>query len=502
MEFSVKSGNPEKQRTACLVLGVYESRRLTPPAEQFDTAAEGFLGNVLRRGDLEGKPGQTLLLVNTPATLCDRVLLVGCGRERDLDDRRYKQIIAAAVHTLNDTGATEAVSYLTDLNVRGRDVAWKVRLAVEVSEDVLYRYDETRSRKDAPRRPLKRIVLAVPSRRELPLGEQAVREGAAVAEGMKLARDLGNLPPNICTPEYLAQRAALLAGSSPKFALNVLERADMETLGMGCLVAVARGSRRPPKLIALEWHGAADARQKPVVLVGKGITFDTGGISLKPGPDMDLMKFDMCGAAGVLGTMSAIAALDLPLNVVAVVPAVENMPGGEASRPGDIVTSLSGQTVEILNTDAEGRLVLCDAITWAEQRYEPVTLVDVATLTGACVIALGAHPHGLFSNHGPLANELLDAGRETHDRAWELPLWEDYQDGLDSNFADMANVGPREGGVITAACFLARYTKKLHWAHLDIAGTAWKTGKQKGATGRPVPLLTRFLINRAAAARD
>jgi len=501
MEFSVKSGNPEKQRTGCLVLGVYESRRLTPAAEQFDAAADGFLGNVLRRGDLEGKAGQTLLLVNAPQSLCDRVLLVGCGRERDLDDRRYRQIITAATHQLNETGATEAVSYLSDLSVKGRDTAWKVRIAVETTEEALYRFDELKSKKDQPRRPLKRIVLSVPSRRELPVGERAVSEGLAIANGVKLARDLGNLPPNICNPSHLAERARTLAQSSERFSCKVLERADMEALGMGALLAVTRGAHTPPKLIALEWRGG-EADAKPIALVGKGVTFDSGGISLKPGADMDQMKFDMCGAASVLGTLSAIAELQLPLNVVGVIPTVENMPGGDATRPGDIVTTLSGQTVEILNTDAEGRLILCDALSWTEQTYEPATVVDIATLTGACVVALGHFPHGLFSNHGPLANELLDAGRAEHDRAWEMPLWEDYQEGLDSNFADIANIGPREGGAITAACFLARFTRKLHWAHLDIAGTAWKTGKAKGATGRPVPLLTRFLIERAAATRD
>ncbi len=501
MEFSVKSGNPEKQRTACLVLGVYESRRLSPAAEQFDAACDGFLANLLRRGDLEGKAGQSLLLLHNPhAPLCDRVLLVGCGRERDLDDRRYRQTIAAAASALHDTGATEAVCYLSDLNVKGRDTAWKVRQAVEVIEETLYRFDELKSRKDQPRRPLKRITLSVPSRRELPAGEQAVHEGLAVAAGVKLARDLGNLPPNICNPAHLAERARQLGQAYPGLAVRVLERDAMQDLGMGALLAVAQGSSQTPRLIALE-HRGGDPDAKPVALVGKGVTFDSGGISLKPGADMDQMKFDMCGAASVLGVMAAVAALALPLNVVGVIAAVENMPSGTAARPGDVVTSLSGQTIEILNTDAEGRLVLCDALTWTEQIYEPAALIDIATLTGACVIALGNHPHGLFSNHPPLAHDLLDAGRRAFDRAWELPLWDEYQEGLDSNFADMANVAGREGGAITAACFLWRFTRKLHWAHLDIAGTAWKTGKAKGATGRPVPLLAQYLLDRAATAR-
>ncbi len=496
MEFTVKSGNPEKQRTACLVLGVYESRRLTPTAEQFDAACGGYLGNLLRRGDLEGKPGQSLLLFNVPEALCERVLLIGCGREREVDDRRFRKIAAHAATVLNDTGATEAVVYLTDLAVKGRDLNWKIRQIVEAVEESRYRFDQLKSKKDAPRRLLRKIILSVPGRRELPGGEQAVREGVAIAAGAALVKDLGNLPPNICTPAYLAEQAQALARQLPTLRVEVLEEADMERLGMGALLAVTRGSAQPAKLIRLDYRQGPAAR-KPYVLVGKGVTFDTGGISLKPREDMDEMKYDMCGAASVLGTLRACAELKLPLNVIGLIPAVENMPGGRATRPGDIVTSLSGQTIEILNTDAEGRLILCDTLTYAE-RAEPAAVVDIATLTGACIIALGRHPHGLFSNHPPLSHALQAAGHAAYDRVWELPLWEDYQELLDSNFADMANVGGKDAGAITAACFLSRFAKKFHWAHLDIAGTAWKTGKAKCATGRPVPLLTQYLLDRVA----
>ena len=495
MEFSVKSGNPEKQRTACIVLGVYEPRRLSPPAEQLDKATNGFLSNLLRRGDLEGKVGQTLLLHNVPELLCDRVLLVGCGRERDFNDTQYRKVIAQAAKTLNDTGAMEAVSYLTELHLKGHDTYWKVRQAVETTEDALYRFDQLKSKKDSERRPLRKLTFNVPSRRDLANGEQAVRDGVAIASGVKLAKELGNLPPNICTPSYLADRALELAKKHKQIKVQVLEKADMEKLGMGALLSVARGTRQPPKLITLEYRGAKD--EKPVALVGKGITFDSGGISIKPAANMDEMKFDMCGAASVLGVLSACAQMQLPVNVVGVIPTTENLPGGEATRPGDIVTSLSGQTIEILNTDAEGRLILCDALTYCE-RYEPAAVIDIATLTGACVIALGKHASGLLSNHSPLAHDLLNAGKVSGDRAWELPLWEDYQEQLKSNFADMANVGGREGGAITAACFLSRFAKKFHWAHLDIAGTAWKSGEQKGATGRPVPLLMQYLLDRCA----
>ena len=499
MEFTVKSGNPEKQRTACLVLGIYEARRLTPAAEQFDSACGGYLGNLLRRGDLEGKPGQSLLLLNVPEALCERVLLVGCGREREVDDRRFHQIAAHTATALNETGATEATVYLTDLAVKGRDLNWKIRQIIDAVEDSQYRFDRLKSKKDAPRRPLRKIILSVPGRRELPDGEQAVREGAAIAAGVKLFKDLGNLPPNLCTPAFLAEQARVLAGEFPALRATVLDEAELERLGMGALLAVSRGSAQPAQLIRLE-HRQGPATRKPQILIGKGVTFDSGGISLKPGEGMDEMKYDMCGAASVLGALRACAELQLPLNVIGLIPAVENMPGGQATRPGDIVTSLSGQTIEILNTDAEGRLILCDALTYAE-RDEPAAVIDIATLTGACIIALGRHPHGLFSNHPPLAHALQAAGHTAYDRVWELPLWDDYQEALDSNFADMANVaGNRDGGAIIAACFLSRFAKKFHWAHLDIAGTAWKSGKAKGATGRPVPLLVQYLLDRAAEA--
>jgi len=494
MEFNIKSGNPEKQRTACVVVGIFEPRRLSSAAERLDSVTDGFITNIIRKGDLEGKIGQSLLLHNVPETLCDRVLLVGCGRERELNDAKYRQIIASAVTTLNETGSMEAVSYLTELNIKGRDVHWKVRQAVETAHGALYRFEQLKTKKDTTRRPLRRIVMSVPSRRDLADGERAAEEGAAVAEGVKLAKDLANLPGNVCTPAYLAEQAKTLGKEYKAVKVKVLEEADMEKLGMGALLAVARGSSQPAKLVILEYRGGKKD-VKPVALVGKGLTFDAGGISIKPAAAMDEMKYDMCGAASVLGTLKAAAELQLPINVVGVIPSSENLPDGNANKPGDIVTSMSGQTIEVLNTDAEGRLILCDALTYSE-RFDPECVVDIATLTGACVIALGKHASGLLGSHSPLVHDLLNAGKVSGDRAWELPLWDDYQEQLDSNFADMANVGGREAGTITAACFLARYTKKFHWAHLDIAGTAWKSGKEKGATGRPVPLLTQFLIDR------
>jgi leucyl aminopeptidase len=452
-----------------------------------------MLTGIVRRGDIEGKTGQTLLLHHVPNILCERVLLVGCGREREFDEGRYRQVVATAARTLNTTGSTDMTSYLTELEVKGRDTTWKIRQAVEVTEDSLYRFTQLKSKADAVKRPLRKAVLAVPKRSNIPAGELAIQQGKAIAAGVTLAKDLGNLPGNICTPSYLADQGRDLA---KHYAINtrVLEEADMRELGMGALLSVARGSRQPPKLIVMEYrNGKPEA--PPIALVGKGLTFDAGGISLKPAATMDEMKFDMCGAASVMGTMKAVAELELPINVVGVIPSSENLPDGNANKPGDIVTSMSGQTIEVLNTDAEGRLILCDALTYTE-RFKPVAVVDIATLTGACVIALGAHASGLLGNNDTLARELLAAGRYTWDRAWQLPLWPDYQKQLDSNFADMANIGGREAGTISAACFLSRYTKKFKWAHLDIAGTAWKTGRAKGATGRPVVLLTQFLINR------
>jgi len=495
MEYTAKSGTPEKQRSACLAVGVFESRKLSHVAQQIDQVSGGALAAVLRRGDMDGKFGQTLLLHNVANIPSERVLLVGCGKEKEFSENRYRDVSVKAVQTVNQTGAAELTTYLTELEVKGRDVSWKLRQAVELAEAATYRFDQLKSKKNDNRRELKRVVLAVPKRSDLPAAEIAIKQGMAIAEGVRLARDLGNLPGNICTPTYLAEQAVALAGAHG-LTVNVLEEADMLALGMGSLLSVSRGSRQPPKLIVLEYRGGRD-QEAPIVLVGKGLTFDAGGISIKPAANMDEMKYDMCGGASVLGTLKAVAEMKLPINVIGIVPSSENLPDGDANKPGDVVTSMSGQTVEVLNTDAEGRLILSDALTYAE-RYKPAAVVDIATLTGACVIALGNHASGLLGNNDALMRELLNAGKYTYDRAWQLPLWDDYQKQLDSNFADMANIGGREGGAITAACFLSRYTKNFKWAHLDIAGTAWKTGKEKGATGRPVPLLTQFLIGRVA----
>jgi len=496
MEFTIKSGSPEKQRSACVVVGVFDNRKPSLSAELIDRASNGYISEIIRRGDMEGKLGATLLLHNVRGTLADRVLLVGLGKERDFREREFRSAIRAAVRLLNETGSYEAVVYLTEEKVKRREVAWRVEHAVVVAMESVYRFDQMKSQPADVRRPLRKLTLSVPQRSDLTAGEAAAARGLAIAHGMDLARDLGNLPGNICTPAHLAERAQALA-QELGFKCEVFERGKLEELKMGSFLSVTNGSDQPPKFIVLEYFGGPK-KQKPLVLVGKGITFDSGGISLKPGADMDQMKFDMCGAASVLGAFRAVAELKAKVNLIGLVPTCENMPNGKATKPGDVVRSMSGQTIEVLNTDAEGRLILCDALTYAE-RYEPAAVVDIATLTGAMVIALGHVASGLFSNSDSLGRALLNAGEDAFDRAWQLPLWDDYQEGLNSNFADFANIGSRAGGSITAACFLSRFAKKFDWAHLDIAGVAWKEGKEKGATGRPVPLLTTWVLSQETA---
>jgi leucyl aminopeptidase len=498
MEFTIKSGSPEKQRSACVVVGVFDNRKLSLSAELIDRASNGYISEIIRRGDMEGKLGATLLLHNVRGTLADRVLLIGLGKERDFRDKEFRQAIRSAVKLLNETGSYEAVIYLTEEKVKRREVAWRVEHAVVVAMDAVYRFEQMKSEPADVRRPLRKLTLSVPQRSDLAAGEAAAVRGLAIANGVDFAKDLGNLPGNVCTPGYLAERALELGKQFPEVKVTVLERPQIEALGMGSFLSVTNGSDEPPRFIVLEYE-QSQRKQKPLVLVGKGITFDTGGISIKPAADMDQMKFDMCGAASVLGVFRTIGELRPKLNVVGLIPACENMPSGRATKPGDIVKSMSGQTVEVLNTDAEGRLILADALTYAE-RYEPEAVVDIATLTGAMVISLGHVASGLFSNNDTLARALIAAGDDSYDRGWQLPLWDDYQEGLASNFADFANVAGRAGGSITAACFLSRFTKKYDWAHLDIAGTAWKEGKEKGATGRPVPMLATWILSHEAAA--
>lgn len=492
MEFSIKNGNPEKQRTDCVIVGVFEGQKLTEAAKSIDLVANKALSAVLKNGDMEGKLNSTLVLHNIPEITPKRVLLVGLGKPAEFTEKQYRQAVRAAIKAL-PKGVADASVYLPEIAIKNASIASKVAQLVEVTVDATYQVNAIKSKKPEPK-VLTKIAIYV-EKADNQQAEVALKQGLAISAGVGLAKDLGNLPPNICTPTYLGEQAKKLA-KQYGFKVEVLDKKEIEKLGMGSFLGVAQGSVEPPRFIVLQ-HLKGKKTQKPTVLIGKGITFDTGGISLKPGSEMDEMKYDMCGAASVLGTFKAIGEMDLAINAVGLIATCENMPDAGAIKPGDILTSMSGQTIEVLNTDAEGRLILCDALTYAE-RFEPAAVVDIATLTGACVIALGHHASAVFSNKDELAHELLVAGEAAHDRAWHMPMWDDYQNQLDSNFADMANIGGRAGGSITAACFLSRYAKKYDWAHLDIAGTAWKSGKEKGGTGRPVPLLTTFLIKRAA----
>jgi leucyl aminopeptidase len=495
MDFSLTTVPPERQALPCVVAGVFAKRRLSEAASRLDHASRKAITGLLKRGDLEGRLGQTLLLHDLPGIAAERVLLVGCGPDEEWNEHKFREVIAKTGAVLAETGVTEAVSFLTDLPVPQRDLYWRLRQSVEVADATAYRFDRLKSKKDTPEQRLAGMRLSVPSALEDSKLSRAIMEGQAIARAVRLAKDLANSPSNYCTPAHLAAQAKAIQKAHPAVKVRVLDGAQMKRLGMGALLGVARGSHEPPLLITLEYRGTRVSKP-PAVLIGKGVTFDSGGISIKPAAAMDEMKYDMAGAASVLATLQAVAELKSAQNVVGIVPATENMPDGNAIKPGDVLTSLSGQTIEVLNTDAEGRLILCDALTYAE-RFKPEVVIDIATLTGACVIALGAHASGLLGNDEGLCQSLLAAGTTSGDRVWQLPLWEDYQKALDSPFADMANVGGREAGTITAACFLSRFTKKLKWAHLDIAGTAWRSTNKKGATGRPVPLLVQFLLDRA-----
>jgi leucyl aminopeptidase len=472
---------------------VYEGGKLSAAAKALDL--KGSLTAAVKSGDITGKAGTTLL-VHRSSGPAKRVLLVGLGAQDAVSDRNFISAIQSVTRVFSQLGANDALLALPLDGIKGRDAHWALRIQVHALRESVFRADSLKSKKDETQSGVRKITLLVDAADAAT--KHTLKQAVAVANGMDFAKTLGNLPPNICTPTYLATSAKQMA-REVGLGVEVLDRKQLEALKMGSFLSVTNGSVQPPKFIVLK-HMGGKAKDAPVVLVGKGITFDTGGISLKPGGGMDEMKYDMCGAASVLGTMQAVGEMELPLNVIGVIPSCENMPSGTATRPGDIVTSMSGQTIEILNTDAEGRLILCDALTYVE-RFKPACVVDIATLTGACITALGHHNTGLFTRHDEahdaLADELLAAGKYANDTAWRMPIEEAYNEQLKSNFADMANIGGSPAGSITAACFLERYTRKYTWAHLDIAGTAWKSGGAKGSTGRPIPMLTTFLIDRA-----
>ncbi|VFP87589.1 Cytosol aminopeptidase [Candidatus Erwinia haradaeae] len=499
MKCSIRISNLEQYKSACIVVGIFASRQLSLIAEQLDMISHGYIRSVLNSGAMQGSIGQTLLLHDVPNIIAKRILLIGCGKKRDIHQENYKKIIYKTIQQLNDAGLINAICFLTEIpvHIKGCNTYWRIRHAIEVTHEAVYSFNQLKSQKTLRKLSLRHVVFTLSVASELKVGTYAMQHGSAIANSIKIAKDISNMPPNICNAAYLDMQARQLAEEhNQRITTYSIGEKEMKEIGMNAYLAVGRGSRNESLMSVIKYTGALNVKTRPIVFIGKGVTFDTGGVSLKPGESMDEMKYDMCGAASVYAAMRVAAELKLPLNIIGIMAGCENMPGGRAYRPGDVLTTLSGQTVEVLNTDAEGRLILCDVLTYVE-RFQPETVIDIATLTGACVIALGHHISGLFSNHNPLAHELTVAAEQAGDQIWRLPITKQYQQQLDSNVADIANIGGRHAGAITAACFLARFAHKYHWAHLDIAGTAWRSGSEKGATGRPVALLSQFLINRA-----
>lgn len=494
MEFRVWTKGLATLSVDCLVLGVFEEAQLGAQSAPVDAACGGRLKKLLQRGDFAGRSGETLLVPDLPGLTATHVLLTGMGSRKQLQRKAWRKAWSAAVAALLRTRIGSCAVALDRPDARQLDDYYFGRAIAEGAGAGLYRVNDLKTAKKPPPSALKE-VLAGPVRRAA-AAERGFNHGAAIAAAANVQRDLANLPANVCTPTFLAEQARALGKRHAGLRVRVLDETAIRREKMGCLLAVSQGSHQPPRFIVLEYAGTKK-EQAPIVLVGKGVTFDTGGISLKDPPGMDEMKFDMSGAAAVIAALTCTAQLRLPLHVVGLVAAVENMPGGRAVKPGDIATSASGQTVEILNTDAEGRLILADALHYA-RRFHPAAVIDIATLTGACVVALGHHHSGVMGNDEGLVRELIEAGRRADDRCWQLPLTEEYAEQLKSNFADFANVGGRDGGAITAATFLGKFTQGMKWAHLDIAGTAYQSGAAKGSTARPTPLLADFLVRRAA----
>ena len=496
LEFSLNQTSAAAAMVDCVIVGAYADGSLTPAAAALDAASGGRLTALVARGDIVGKTGKTALLHDLSDVAAPRVLVIGLGEAAKFGVPQYIKAVGDAARALKTGVVGSALFTLGEVAVPGRDAAWNIRTAAIAADHACYRYTATLGAKNKKREETGLVRFEIAGDAQVPAQGHALAHGIAIAAGVAFARELGNLPPNICNPAYLAEQAQAFAARSAGTECEVLDTAAMEALGMGSLLAVARGSANRPRLIVLKYSNGGDA--KPYVLVGKGITFDTGGINLKTQGGIEEMKYDMCGAASVLGTFVATVGMQLPINLVCIAAAVENMPDADAYRPSDVITSMAGKTIEVGNTDAEGRLILCDALTYA-QRFEPVALLDVATLTGAMVVALGKFATGVMTKKDDdLARELIDAGETAFDRAWQLPLWDEYQSQLDSTFADIYNIGGRWAGAITAGCFLSRFTEGQRWAHLDIAGVSNGDGKMGMATGRPVGLLCQWLLDRVA----
>ena len=488
MKFSLVNESPRLVQTECLVIGVTNGGDLSASARDVEEASGGEISRLLETGDIETGLGKTTLLHRVNGVAAQRVLVAGYGKPEKLDQPRFDRACQAAGKTLRDHALTSGHVCIHDLEFGANDLQWRLRQAALAVHRANYLYTVTKEPKDGSPVPLESVSFS--GDKSL---EAAIVQAQGFALGIAKARLLGDLPPNICNPAYLEQEASSIAKQYDKVEVEILEEENMAELGMDALLGVSRGSTNAAKLIVLKYSGAA-ADQQPTVLVGKGVTFDSGGLSLKSGQNMMQMKYDMCGAASVLGAFLSCTELRLPVNLICIVAAVENMPDADAYRPGDVLSSMSGKTIEVLNTDAEGRMVLCDALTYSE-KFNPRVVIDVATLTGACMVALGHHASGLISNNDQLAEDLLAAGNTIVDRAWRMPLWEEYQSQLDTPFADMKNVGGMSAGMLTAGCFLSRFMENQTWAHLDIAGSAWKWGADDGATGRPSGLLTQYLID-------
>lgn len=497
MQFSTTQESAIDLTASCIVVSINDKGQLSQAAKDINEVSQQYLTDVFNSGDFNGKTGESLLLIKVPGIVAQRLILVGSGdTSKEINPKNYIKIAGSAATAIKKSGALQAALYLDDIPVSNKDNAWKAEQAAIACEDALYLFDQTKSKPTREAEDYSDSIETILWSGETDL-QASLEKGQAIAHGVAAAKDLGNMPPNICTPTYLAEQAVALAAETGLIETIIIDEEELDAMGAGAFVSVSKGSTESGKFIIMKYQGAKDPNEAPHLILGKGITFDTGGISLKPGAGMDEMKYDMCGAASVLGSMVALTELKPNINIIGMITTAENMPAGNASKPGDVVTTLSGKTVEILNTDAEGRLVLCDALTYAIDNLKPASIVDIATLTGACMMALGTVNSGLFTENETLAEELQKAATDSHDKVWRLPLEDDYQEQLDSNFADIANIGGRLAGSTTAACFLARFTEGQTWAHLDIAGTAWHSGgKNKGSTGRPVPLLVNYLLNK------
>lgn len=496
MAFIVKNSDTINKKRKCVVIGLFSNKKLTKQAQKLDSASDGMITRLLKQAAKNSKLGEIALLYLRPDGEAEMLIVVGAGNEAEFDNAAAKKWLSATYQTLKNKAITDAVFLYDTIRTKKIDVYQFGRAVPVVAEQINYQFNQFKSKSNDPDYQLKEFVLMTDDKESEDVLKVGIKHGSAIADAITTTKNLANMPPNICNADYLAKQGQVLSQRFSKIKIRVLGKDELAKLGMNAYLAVGEGSKNESKLTVLEYKGAKDKSVKPIVLVGKGLTFDSGGISIKPAAGMDEMKYDMCGAATVYGVMQAIADLKLPLNVVGMMAGCENMPSGTAYRPGDILTTLSGQTVEIMNTDAEGRLVLCDVLSYAS-RFNPACVIDIATLTGACVIALGHHYTGLISNDDQLANVLLNAASISGDKTWRLPMDDEFQKQIDSQFADIANAAGRDGGTITAGCFLSRFTGGYSWAHLDIAGTAWKTGSNKGATGRPVNLLVQFMLDSA-----